>query len=168
MVAVGDTIPNVTLKYAPYDPNRDPQSCPVPVAMDLHKELKGKKVVIFSIPGAFTPTCTETHVPGFLKSADAIKAKGVSEIICVASNDVFVMDAFAQHVKAKDKVVFASDGGSSFYQDLGLTFDLTKMGLGVRGKRFAMIVDDLKVTYIGVEEGGDVSCSGADAVLQKL
>jgi alkyl hydroperoxide reductase 1 len=136
--------------------------------MDLHKELKGKKVVLFSIPGAFTPVCSESHVPGFLKNADAIKAKGVSEIICIATNDVFVMDAFAQHLQVKDKIVFASDGGSSFYSDLGLTFDLTKMGLGIRGKRFAMIIDDLKITYLGVEDGGDVTSSGADAVLQKL
>ncbi|EPB86382.1 hypothetical protein HMPREF1544_06824 [Mucor circinelloides 1006PhL] len=166
-VSVGDSLPQVSLTYVPYDPKRDPMACPVPVKYDLAKELKGKKAVIFSIPGAFTPTCSEQHVPEFLKKYDELKKAGIDVIICTATNDGFVMDAFGQHLQVKDKIIMASDGGSDFFQQLGLTLDLTSKGMGVRSKRFALVVDDLKVTYVGVDESG-VDKSGPDAVLKSL
>jgi peroxiredoxin len=142
-------------------------ACPVPIKYDLAKELKGKKAVIFAIPGAFTPTCSEQHVPQYLTKYDELKKAGIDVIICTAVNDGFVMDAFGQHLKVKDKVIMASDGGSDFFQKLGLTLDLSKMGMGVRSKRFALVVDDLKVIYIGVDESG-VDKSGPDAILSSL
>jgi alkyl hydroperoxide reductase 1 len=129
--------------------------------------LKGKKAVIFAIPGAFTPTCSEQHVPAFLAKYDELKKAGVDVIICTAVNDGFVMDAFGQHLKVQDKILMASDGGSGFFEKLGLTLDLTKAGMGVRSQRFALIVDDLKVTYVGVDESG-VDKSGPAGVLKNL
>jgi alkyl hydroperoxide reductase 1 len=142
-------------------------ACPRPIQYDVAKELKGKKAIIFSIPGAFTPTCSEQHVPQFLAQYDELKKAGIDVIICTAVNDGFVMDAFGQHLKVKDKIIMASDGGSDFFQKLGLTLDLTQMGMGVRSKRFALVVDDLKVTYVGVDESG-VNKSGPNAVLASL
>ncbi|KAI9247939.1 Redoxin [Helicostylum pulchrum] len=166
-ISVGDTLPKDVLTYVPYDPKRDPMACPAPVKFDLSKELQGKKAVIFAIPGAFTPTCSEQHVPEFLAKYDELKSKGVDLIICVAVNDGFVMDAFGQHLKVKDKIIMASDGGSGFFDHLGLTLDLTKAGMGVRSQRFALVVDDLKVKYVGVDESG-VEKSGPKGVLTAL
>jgi alkyl hydroperoxide reductase 1 len=142
-------------------------ACPAPVKYDLAKELKGKKAIIFAIPGAFTPTCSEQHVPKFLKNYDELKKSGIDVIICTSVNDGFVMDAFGQHLQVKDKIIMASDGGSDFFKQLGLTLDLTKAGMGIRSKRFALVVDDLKVTYVGVDDSG-VDQSGPDAVLKSL
>lgn len=142
-------------------------ACPAPVKFDLSKELKGKKAIIFAIPGAFTPTCSEQHVPEFLEKYDELKKKGADLIICVAVNDGFVMDAFGQHLKVKDKIIMASEAGSGFFEHLGLTLDLTKAGLGIRSQRFALVVDDLKVTYVGVDDSG-VDKSGPAGVLTAL
>lgn len=141
-------------------------ACPVPTQFNLAKELKGKKVIIFAIPGAFTPTCSEQHVPEYLAKYDELKKK-VDLIICVAANDGFVMDAFGQHLKVKDKIIMASEGGSGFFEHLGLTLDLTSKGMGIRSKRFALVVDDLKVKYVGVDESG-VDKSGPAGVLSVL
>lgn len=118
--------------------------------------------------GPFTPTCSEQHVPGFLQAADALRAKGVSDIICMSVADGFVMNAFGKVSGAKDKIIMAGDGSATFTKALGLDQDLTQNGMGVRSKRFAIIVDDLVVKYVGVEEGRGLSASGADAVLAKL
>lgn len=142
-------------------------ACPVPIKYDLAKELKGKKAVIFAIPGAFTPTCSQQHVPQYLAKYDELKKAGIDIIICTAVNDGFVMDAFGQHLNVKDKIIMASDGGSDFFQKLGLTSDMTKLGMGIRSKRFALVVDDLKVTYVGVDESS-VDKSGPDGVLSNL
>ncbi|KAI8142095.1 Redoxin [Fennellomyces sp. T-0311] len=167
-IKVGDTIPDGTLQYVPYDPNEDLQACPRPLPYKIHEKLKGQKVIIFAIPGPFTPTCSEEHVPGFLQAADALHAKGVSDIICLSVIDGFVMNAFGKVSGVKDKIIMAGDGSATFSEALGLTQDLSKGGMGIRSKRFAIIVDDLKVTYVGVEEARGVSVSGAEAVLAKL
>ncbi|KAI8638312.1 Redoxin [Parasitella parasitica] len=165
-ISVGDSLPQVSLDYVPYDAARDPMACPRPIKYNLAKELKDKKAVIFAIPGAFTPTCSETHVPKFLEKYDQLKKAGVDVIICTAANDGFVMHAFGQHLKVQDKIIMASDGDSGFFQQLGLTMDSNANGL-VRSKRFALVVDNLNVTYVGVDEKG-VDKSGPDAVLQSL
>ncbi|KAI8081883.1 Redoxin [Gilbertella persicaria] len=165
-ISVGDTLPQCKLAYVPYDPNLSPTACPAPVPYDLGKELKGKKAIIFAIPGAFTPTCSEQHVPAYLEKYDELKKK-VDVIICTAANDGFVMHAFGRHLNVKDKIIMASEGGSDFFQQLGLTLDLSSRGMGVRSKRFALVVDDLKVTYVGVDEQG-LDKSGPEAVLKSL
>ena len=108
------------------------------------------------------------HVPGYIQHADSLHAKGVNEIICLSVIDGFVMNAFGKVSGSKDKVIMAGDGSAAFSTALGLTQDLTKGGMGIRSKRFAILVDDLKVTYVGVEEARGVTVSGAEAVLAKL
>ncbi|KAI8975193.1 Redoxin [Mycotypha africana] len=167
-IKVGDIIPDATLQYVPFDPNEDITACPRPIALKLHDKLKGKKAVIFAIPGPFTPACSETHVPGFINAHEALKSKGVSDIICISVTDGFVMNAFAKAFKVGDKVIMAGDGSAEFSKALGLTQDLTKNGMGIRSKRFAILVDDLVVKYVGVEQAPGVTSSGAEAVLAKL
>ncbi|KAG2227860.1 hypothetical protein INT45_002098 [Circinella minor] len=167
-VKVGDEIPNGDLAYVPYSETEELNACTIPQPFKVHDQLKNKKVVIFAIPGAFTPTCTETHLPGFVKNYDALKAKGIDKVICVSVNDGFVMNAFGKVTGVKDKIIMVGDGSGAFTQALGLPLDLTARGLGVRSKRYAMIVDNLVIKYLGVEEGSDVKDSSAEAVLAQL
>ncbi|KAI9250611.1 Redoxin [Sporodiniella umbellata] len=167
-IKVGDLIPDATLHYVPFDPKESITACPRPIPFKIHEQLKGKKVVVFAIPGPFTPTCSENHVPGFLDAHDSLKSKGVSQVVCISTVDGFVMNAFAKAYKAGDKVIMAGDGNGAFSKALGLTQDLTKAGMGIRSKRFAIIVDDLVVKYVGVEDAPGVTASGADAILAKL
>ncbi|KAI9486956.1 MAG: Redoxin [Benjaminiella poitrasii] len=167
-VKVGDVIPDGTLQYVPYDPKEALTACPRPIQLNIHEKLKGKKAIIFAIPGPFTPTCSENHVPGFLSAYDALKAKGVQDVICISVVDGFIMNAFAKAYNAGDKVIMAGDGSAIFSSALGLTQDLTKMGMGIRSKRFAIVVDDLVVKYVGIEQAPGVTSSGAEAVLAKL
>ncbi|KAI9028239.1 Redoxin [Phycomyces nitens] len=139
-----------------------------PLAFKIHEKLKGKKVVLFAIPGPFTPACSEQHVPGFLNAHDALKSKGVSDIVCLSVTDGFVMNAFGKVSQTTDKIIMAGDGSAEFSQALGLTQDLSKNGMGIRSKRFAIVVDNLVVKYIGVETKPGIASSGADAVLAKL
>ena len=120
----------------------------------------GRKVVLFAVPGAFTPTCSMNHLPGFVQKADAIKAKGADAIACVSVNDVHVMNAWAKHSGA--------DGNGDFARKLGLEFDLTQAGMGKRSKRYSMIVDDGVVKSLNVEDKPGVNVSGAETVLQQL
>ncbi|ORZ02503.1 Redoxin [Syncephalastrum racemosum] len=167
-IKVGDIIPDGTLQYVPYDPSEALNACPRPLEYKIHEKLKGKKAIIFAIPGPFTPTCSEQHVPGFISAADALRAKGVSDIICLSVVDGFVMNAFGKVSGSKDKIIMAGDGSATFTSALGLTQDLTKNGMGIRAKRFAIILDDLVVKYVGVEQGRTLEASGADVVLAKL
>ncbi|KAI9489022.1 Redoxin [Zychaea mexicana] len=167
-IKVGDIIPDGTLQYVPYDPSESLEACPRPLPYKIHEKLKGKKAIIFAIPGPFTPTCSEEHVPGFIQAADALHAKGVSDIVCLSVVDGFIMNAFGKVTGSKDKVIMAGDGSATFSAALGLTQDLSQGGMGVRSKRFAILVDDLKVTYVGVEEARGVTVSGANAVMAKL
>ena len=128
----------------------------------------GKKVVIFSVPGAFTPTCSKEHLPGFIEQADALKGKGVDTIACMAVNDVFVMDAWGKSAGVDGKVEMLADGNGDYTQALGLGLDASGFGMGQRGQRFAMVVDDGVVSQLFVEEGGAFKVSSAENVLAYL
>jgi len=131
--------------------------------------FKGKKVVLFAVPGAFTPTCHRNHMPGFVKNADAIKAKGVDSIAVTAVNDGFVMDAWKKASGAEDKIEFLADGNGDFAKAIDMTLDASANGLGVRSKRYAMLVEDGVVKKLNVEDApGKAEISGADALLKQL
>lgn len=127
----------------------------------------GKKVVLFAVPGAFTPTCSEEHLPGYVVNADTIKAKGVDSIICVAVNDAFVMDAWGRDRNA-DEIVMVGDGNGDFTNSIGLEMDGRGFGLGKRSQRYAMIVEDGTVTKLAVEQPGQFEVSKAESILEVL
>jgi peroxiredoxin (alkyl hydroperoxide reductase subunit C) len=158
-IRVGDKLPEATLKVMSADGPKDRTTA------DL---FKGKKVVLFAVPGAFTPTCSAKHLPGYIQRAKDIKAKGIDSIVCLAVNDVFVMGAWGEAQGAGDDVVMAADGSGAFTKALGLEFDLTKAGLGVRSQRFAAVVDDGKVTVLKVEAPGKFEVSDVDSILKAL
>jgi peroxiredoxin len=139
-----------------------------PKDVTVGEVFKGKKVVVFAVPGAFTPTCSMKHLPGFLEQAAAIKAKGVDEIVCLSVNDAFVMGAWGEANKAKGKVRMLADGNGAFTKALGLTLDASGFGMGTRSQRYAMIVNDGKVQELLVEQGPGLSVSSAESVLAKL
>ncbi|MHC8491976.1 redoxin family protein [Thalassospira sp. SM2505] len=157
-ITVGNDIPDVTLFRATSDG---------PEAVNSKEFFAGRKVVLFAVPGAYTPTCSAKHLPGFVAKADEIKAKGVDEIACLASNDAFVLQAWSKSENAEN-ITMLSDGDLSFVDATGLELDLTGRGLGKRANRFAMIVDNGKVTHLAVEEPGVFEVSSAEAVLEKL
>ena len=128
----------------------------------------GKKVVLFAVPGAFTPTCSEQHLPGYIAKADEIRAKGVDDILCVAVNDAFVMDAWGKDRGVGDKVTMIADGNADLAKALGLDFDGSGIGFGVRAQRFAAIVEDGVVTKLAVEEPMAFEVSSAEAILGAL
>jgi len=128
----------------------------------------GKKVVLFSVPGAFTPTCSKDHLPGFIEHSGALQAKGVDLIACMAVNDVFVMDAWGKQHGAEGKVAMLADGSGAYAKALGLELDLSDRGLGVRSCRFALVIDDNVVTQAFIEEGGAFEVSSAENVLSNL
>ena len=131
--------------------------------------FKGKKVVLFAVPGAFTPTCHKNHLPGFVQNADAIKAKGVDTIAVTAVNDGFVMDAWKKASGAEGKVEFLADGNGDFAKAIDMTLDASANGLGVRSKRYAMLVEDGVVKKLNVEDApGKADISGADALLKQM
>jgi len=139
-----------------------------PGAISSDDLFSGKKVVLFSVPGAFTPTCSNNHLPGFVDHADALRAKGVDTIACTAVNDVFVMDAWGKDRGVEDKVVMLADGNGEYVKALGLELDATGFGMGLRGERFAIIVDDGVATHVAVEAPGSFEVSSAEAILEKL
>ena len=139
-----------------------------PTEVSTEEFFTGKKVALFSVPGAFTPTCSVQHLPGFIEHADAIKAKGVDAIACIAVNDIFVMDAWGKDRGAGDKVVMIADGNADFTKKLGLELDATKFGLGTRGQRFSMIVEDCTVSKLNIEEAGAFEVSKAEVILNQL
>jgi peroxiredoxin len=128
----------------------------------------GKTVVLFSVPGAFTPTCDAKHLPGFVDLADQIKAKGVDSIACMAVNDVFVMNAWGKLGGVGDKILMLADGNGTYAKALGLDFDASKFGMGVRGQRFALIVKNGVATQVNIEAPGEFKVSAADYVLKQL
>ena len=127
----------------------------------------GKKVVLFAVPGAFTPTCSNAHLPGYVVKADELKAKGVDNIVCLSVNDAFVMDAWGKDKNA-EQLLMVADGNGDFTKALGLEMDGSGFGLGTRSQRYAMIVDDGKVTKLAVEEPGKLEVSAAEAILDSL
>jgi peroxiredoxin len=130
--------------------------------------FKGKKVVLFAVPGAFTPTCSMKHLPGFVEQASAIKTKGVDEIVCLSVNDAFVMGAWGDQQKATGKVRMLADGNGELTKALGLTLDASGFGMGTRSQRYALIAKDGKVEHLFVEPGPGLSVSSAESVLAKL
>nr|AFH74406.1 type II peroxiredoxin [Tamarix hispida] len=159
-IAVGDTIPEGTLSY--FDENDQLQQ------VSVHSLAAGKKVIIFGVPGAFTPTCSLKHVPGYVEKAEELKSKGVAEVICISVNDPFVMKAWAKTFPENKHVKFLADGSATYTHALGLELNLSDKGLGVRSRRFAILVEDLKVKAANIESGGEFTCSSADDVLKAL
>lgn len=157
-ISVGTKIPDVTLFRATSDG---------PEAVNSKEFFADRKIVLFAVPGAFTPTCSAKHLPGFVAKADEIKSKGVDEIVCLASNDAFVLQAWAESEKAEG-ITMLSDGDLAFVDATGLELDLTGRGLGKRANRFVMVVDNGEVTHLAVEEPGAFEVSSAEAVLPKL
>jgi peroxiredoxin len=155
-IKVGDKIPSATLMEM-----QDGKPTPVPT----DSFFAGKKVALFALPGAFTPTCSAKHVPGFVANFDALKAKGVSEIACVSVNDAFVMGAWGKDQKSDGKVHMLADGNGDFTRALGLEMDGTKFGMGKRSQRYSMIVDNGIVTSLNVEQPGAFEVSSAEYLL---
>ncbi|RXW22410.1 hypothetical protein EST38_g3445 [Candolleomyces aberdarensis] len=167
-IKVGDTIPEGTFKYIPWsEALEDNLVCGAPIEIST-SEWKGKKVVLFSVPGAFTPTCHTNHLPPYLEKYDQFKAKGVDTIAVLAANDPFVMSGWARFEGLKDKIIALSDNGAQWSKKLGLDKDLTANGLGIRTSRYALILEDNVVKYVGIETERGVTVSGADAVLAHL
>jgi glutaredoxin/glutathione-dependent peroxiredoxin len=158
-IGVGDKIPAGALATMGADG-------PGPVTTD--ELFGGKKVVLFAVPGAYTPTCSAQHLPGFVEKADAIKAKGVDTIACLSVNDVFVMGAWGKDQNTAGKVEMLADGSAALTKEMGTVLDLTDRGLGVRSSRYSMIVEDGTVTQINLEEGGAFEVSDADTILNQL
>ena len=166
MIQVGDKLPEATLYEYVDEPTEGCSVGPNPV--QIPAAAAGKTVVIFGVPGAFTPTCSEQHAPGYIAQAEAIKGAGVDEVWCVAVNDAFVMGAWARHLNAAGKVRFLADGSADFAKATGLTLDLSAKGLGVRNGRFSMLVKDGVVKHLNDEHGGGLSVSDADTLLKQL
>src|SRR6202167_1060611 len=159
-VKVGDRLPEAKFRVM------GPDGTGVKTTADI---FKGKKVVLFAVPGAFTPTCNNNHLPGFLKNADAFKGKGVDTIAVTGVNDVFVFDAWKKSTGAGDKIEFLADGNGEFAKALDLSLDASGAGLGVRSKRYAMLVEDGVVKKLNVEEApGKAELSGADNLLKQM
>ena len=158
-IKVGDKVPSATFMQMQ-------EGGPKPVQSD--DIFAGKKVVFFAVPGAFTPTCSAKHLPGFVLNADAIKKKGVDAIACMAVNDAFVMGAWGKQQDAGDKVMMLADGNGDFTRALDLEMDGTKFGMGKRSKRFSMLVDNGVVTALNVEEPGAFAVSSAEHILTQL
>ena len=145
-IKVGDTIPSMKLMQG---------TAEGPKEISTDEIFKGKKVVMFAVPGAFTPTCSAKHLPGFVQNAAAIKAKGVDNVVCLAVNDAFVMAAWAKDQGVDDSIIMLADGAGQFTKALGLELDLMGRGMGVRAQRFALVAQDGKVTHLAVEPPGE-------------
>ena len=158
-IAVGDKLPDATFKTMTQDGAKDLKTADV---------FGGKKVVLFGVPGAFTPTCSNNHLPGYLENHDAILGRGVDTIAVVAVNDHHVMNAWARFTGGEGKILYLADGNGDFAKATGLDNDSSPFGMGLRSKRFSMIVDDGKVTAVNVETNPGVNESGAAHILEQL
>ena len=161
MLKQGDAIPDVTVRQMTADG---------PTEVPMKDYCAGRKVVIFALPGAFTPTCSEQHLPGYVQHADEIRAKGVEAIACLSTADFFVMDAWGKSQDVGSSVDMLSDGNHEFTRAADMAMDLSSRGLGERSKRYAMIVEDGVITHLAVDEGpgGERLESGAEATLEAL
>lgn len=157
-IKTGDKIPACTLKTMGKEG---------PTDITTDEIFSGKKVVLFAVPGAFTPGCSQTHLPGYVANADKIKAAGVDTIACVAVNDAFVMDAWGKAQNAEE-ILMLADGNGEFTEALGLELDGSGFGMGQRSQRYAMIVDDGTVTQLNVEPGAGIDVSSAETIMQQL
>ncbi|MEI6558481.1 MAG: peroxiredoxin [Rhodospirillaceae bacterium] len=158
-VETGSVFPSVTVKYLAADGMQE---------ISTDEIFKGNKVVLFALPGAFTPTCSAKHLPGFVEKAAALKAKGVARIVCLSVNDPFVMKAWGQEQKVGDAVFLLPDGNGAITRALGLEFDATAFNLGIRSQRYAAIVDNGVIAWLAVDKPGAFEVSSADAVLAAL
>jgi len=158
-IKVGESIPSMKLIMATPEGPKETSTDAI---------FKGKKVVLFAVPGAFTPTCSAKHLPGFVQNAEAIKAKGVDTIACIAVNDAFVMGAWGKDQGTDGKVTMLADGAAQFAKTLGLELDLNARGMGVRSQRYALIAEDGKVTHLAVEAPGGFEVSKAESILAAL
>ena len=166
MIKVGDALPAITLsEYSEVEGN----GCSVgPNPVDVAQATAGKTIALFAVPGAFTPTCSAQHVPGYVEQAEAFKAAGVDEIWCVAVNDAFVMGAWAREQHTAGKVRMLADGDATFTKATGLTLDLTGKGLGLRSNRYSMLVKDGKVVQLNNEAPGKFEVSDAATLLAQV
>ena len=158
-IKVGDTIPEATLKCV--GPNGV-------IDIKVEQLFSDKKIVLFSVPGAFTPTCSAKHLPGFVEYSSDILSKGVDEIICISVNDPFVMNAWEKDQNSKGKVTLLADGNGDFTEALGLSFDGSGFGLGKRGQRFVIIIDKGIIVHLAIEKAGSFEVSSAESVLKAL
>ncbi len=158
-IKVGDKIPSVTLMRMGSDG---------PEAVSSDDVFAGKKVAFFGVPGAFTPTCSAKHVPGFMQNAEALKSKGIDSIVCTSVNDVFVMGAWGKDQNTGDTIEMVADGDAAFTKAAGLELDLTGKGLGLRNQRFSMIVEDGVVKTLNIDPAGAFEATSAEALLKQL
>jgi len=165
-IKIGDRIPDGTL-YEYFD--EATETCSVgPNAMDVAEQSKGKTIAVFAVPGAFTPTCSNQHLPGFLQERDALLQKGVDEIWCVAVNDAFVMGAWGREQNANGKVRMLADGSGEWTRKLGLELDLSSRGMGIRSQRYSALLRDGVVEQLNVEQPGKFEVSDARSLLNQL
>ena len=166
-ISIGDHLPAGQLtECTEFDSST---ACPTnPQTLDVIEQSQGKKIIIFGVPGAFTPLCSAQHLPGYIKYAEQLKAKGVDEVWCLSVNDAFVMAAWGKEQNATGKVRMMADGSAIYTRALGLERDLTKGGMGIRCFRFAMLVDSGEVKYLGVEGSGEFERSKAETLLKLL
>ena len=158
-INVGDKIPSATLRYL------SPEG---PKEITTDELFKGKRVALFAVPGAFTPTCSQRHLPGYVDKASELKAKGIDQIACVAVNDAFVMGAWGKAQNVGEKVLMLADGSGDFTRALGLELDLASRGLGLRSDRYSMLVEDGVVKQLNREKPGQFEVSSAEAMLKAL
>ena len=158
-ISVGDRLPKTTFIKA---------TAEGPQPVDSEEYFRGRRVALFSVPGAFTPTCSARHLPGFVEKAEEFKGKGVDEIACTAVNDAFVLQAWSDSAGADGKVTMLADGNGDFIREIGLGMDGSKFGLGQRGQRFSMVVSDGVVEQLHVEEPGSFNVSSADYLIERL
>lgn len=160
MIAVNDKVPSVRVKYIQ---NNDVQE------INFSEYTNNKKVIVFGVPGAFTPTCSNSHLPSFAESVDAFKAKGVDEVICLSVNDVFVLKAWAQHHKVEHKINFIADGNAELTEKMGLVLDATPFGMGIRSQRYSMYIDSGVVRVLNVEpSAGACTVSAGTALIDQI
>ncbi len=159
MIEVGQTIPDVTVHH---------MTAEGPKAVTTGELFAGKRVLLFALPGAFTPTCSAAHLPGYVVNAEAIKAKGIDQIICLSVNDAFVMDAWGKSQNVDDNILMLADGNGDFVKALGLTMDGSGFGMGTRSQRFALLADNGNVTDLQVEAPREFKVSSAEAMLARL
>jgi peroxiredoxin len=159
MIAVGQKIPSVTIKQATPEGAAD---------VDPAALFAGKKVVMFSLPGAFTPTCSQKHLPGYVQELAQLKAKGIDMVACLSVNDAFVMKAWAEQHEALGKITMLADGSAAFTKALGIELDLTKASMGVRANRGVFVIEDGVVKSVDMEAPGKFDVSGAEACMRKL
>jgi glutaredoxin/glutathione-dependent peroxiredoxin len=165
MITTGDKLPEATLR----ETTEFGEACPLsPQPVNTAEAAKGKRIVLFGLPGAYTPTCSAKHVPGYLANLDALRARGVDEIWCVSVNDAYVMAAWGRDQHAIGKLRMLGDGSAELAKKLGLERDLTKDGMGIRSRRFSLLVEDGVVKQVNVEQPGKFEVSNAETMLSQL